>query len=71
MNRLIWVNRNPIRKAHVFGSSVVLTLDPTHVKRLNIDEMTFFEEKPVANGIMLEIRKFETPKEENRKRSIG
>ena len=33
-------NKHPIRKAHYVGTSVVLTLDPTHVKRLSIDEMT-------------------------------
>jgi hypothetical protein len=31
----------PIRKAHHVGTSVVLTLDPSHVKRLGIDELTF------------------------------
>ncbi|MBV9176359.1 MAG: hypothetical protein JO297_04925 [Nitrososphaeraceae archaeon] len=36
----------PIKKAHYIGTSVVLTLDPSHVKRLNIDELTFFVEKP-------------------------
>jgi hypothetical protein len=61
------MNRNPIRKAHIVGSSVVVTLDPAHVKRLNIDGLTFFEEKPIANGILLEVRKLETPKEENTK----
>jgi hypothetical protein len=37
------------------GSSVVLTLDPTHVRRLQIDDSTFFVEKPVEDGILLHI----------------
>ena len=50
--------KNPIKKIHYVGSSAVLTIDPEHVKRLHIDALTFFEEKPVENGILLEIRKF-------------
>ena len=55
----------PIRKAHYVGTSVVLTLDPTHVKRLNIDELTFFIQKPSTNGIILEMHKIETSTEQN------
>jgi hypothetical protein len=47
-----------IRKAHYVGSSVVLTIDPSHVKRLSIDDLTFFVQKPIENGIMLEMHKF-------------
>jgi hypothetical protein len=54
----------PIRKAHFIGTSVVLTLDPGHVKRLNIDEFTFFQEKPVENGILLEKLTLSLGKEE-------
>jgi hypothetical protein len=53
-------NRYPVKKAHHIGTSVVLTLDPTHVKRLNIDELTFFIQKPFANGIILEMHKIDT-----------
>ena len=49
---------NAIRKVHYVGSSVVLTIDPSHVKRLRIDDMTFFIQKPIENGIMLEMHKF-------------
>ena len=56
-------NKNPIRKAHYVGTSVVVTIDPLHVKRLNIDELTFFVEKPVKNGIMLEMHKLDTNRE--------
>ena len=55
----------PIRRAHFVGSSVVVTIDQTHVKRLAIDDMTFFVQKPIEDGILLEIRKFESPKMEN------
>jgi hypothetical protein len=39
------------------GTSVVVTLDPSHVKRLRIDDLTFFVQKPIENGIQLEKRK--------------
>lgn len=53
-------NENAIRKVHYVGSSVVLTIDPSHVKRLCIDDMTFFIQKPIENGIILELRKFDS-----------
>jgi len=43
----------PIKKAHYVGTSVVLTIDPSHVDRLRIDEATFFIQKPVEGGILL------------------
>ena len=51
----------PLRRAHFVGTSVVVTIDPTHVKRLAIDDMTFFIQKPAKNGIVLELKKFESP----------
>jgi hypothetical protein len=50
----------PIRKAHYVGNSVVLTIDPTHVKRLEIDDFTYFLQRPTANGILLEKRRLST-----------
>jgi hypothetical protein len=47
----------PIKKAHYVGTSVVLTIDQSHVKRLQIDDMTFFIQKAIENGIVLEMRK--------------
>jgi hypothetical protein len=44
----------PIKKAHYVGTSVVLTIDPSHVDRLQIDEATFFIQKPVKEGILLQ-----------------
>jgi hypothetical protein len=67
MNHVVHVNKNPIRQAHFVGSSVVLTLDPMHVKRLAIDDFTFFEEKEVDNGILLEVRKLTIPGKLERK----
>jgi hypothetical protein len=46
-----------IKKAHFVGSSVVITIDPGHVRRLGVDDLTFFVEKPIENGIILEVRK--------------
>jgi hypothetical protein len=47
----------PVRRAHLVGSSFVVTIDPSHVKRLGIDELTFFVQKPIKGGILLELRK--------------
>jgi len=52
--------RYPLRRAHFIGTSVVITIDPIHVKRLEIDDSTFFIEKPAENGILLEMKKFQT-----------
>ena len=60
MTSILQKNENPIRKVHHVGSSVVLTIDPSHVKRLRIDDMTFFIQKPMENGIILELRKFDS-----------
>jgi len=49
----------PLRRAHFVGTSVVVTIDPAHVKRLGIDDMTFFVQRPTENGILLELKKFE------------
>jgi hypothetical protein len=60
-------NRNPTNRVHFIGTSAVLTIHQSQVKRLNIDDLTFFEEKPVTNGILLEIRKLENPREKMEK----
>jgi hypothetical protein len=60
MASILQKNENPIRKAHYVGTSVVLTIDSSHVKRLRIDDMTFFIQKPIENGIILELRKFDS-----------
>lgn len=53
--------KNPMRKVHYVGTSAVLTIDQSHVKRLGIDENTFFEEIPIENGIHLEMRRLVVP----------
>jgi hypothetical protein len=58
--------KDPIRKAHSVGSSVVVTIDPSHVKRLKIDHLTFFVQRSIENGIRLEIRRLQDSKEEFR-----
>jgi hypothetical protein len=58
--------KNPIRKVHYVGTSAVLTIDQSHVRRLGIDENTFFEEMPIENGIHLEMRKLVVPQKEEK-----
>jgi len=54
MTSITQKNENAIRKVHYVGSSVVLTIDPSHVKRLSIDDMTFFIQKPIENDKLIE-----------------
>ena len=56
------IPKHPVKKAHFVGTSVVLTIDPMHVRRLGIDGFTFFVEKPAENGILLEMRRLEVAK---------
>jgi hypothetical protein len=49
--------KNPMKKAQFVGTSVVVTIHPSHVKRLGIDDLTFFLQKPIENGIVLEMCK--------------
>lgn len=50
----------PLRRAHFVGTSVVVTIDPIHVQRLAIDDMTFFIQRSIENGIVLEMHKLDT-----------
>jgi hypothetical protein len=59
--------KNPIKRVHYVGTSAVVTIDQSHIRRLSIDEFTFFEEKPIENGIQLEIRKLIDPGKEEKK----
>jgi hypothetical protein len=54
-------NQNPTKQVYFIGTSAVLTIAQAHVRRLGIDELTFFEEKPVENGILLEMKKLYRP----------
>ncbi len=49
------VNKKHIRKIHRVGSSTTITIDPSIVNLLKIDEMTFFDQKPTDNGIIMEM----------------
>jgi hypothetical protein len=44
---------DPLKRVHMVNTSFVVTIDPSHVKRLKIDDMTFFEQRPMENGILL------------------
>lgn len=54
---MVPIFKPPIKKAHYVGTSVVVTIDQSHVKRLGIDDMTFFIQKAIENGILLEMCK--------------
>jgi hypothetical protein len=64
---LTFEQKNPIRQVHYVGTSAGLTLDQSHVRRLGIDEDTYFEEIPAENGIHLEMQKLIVPKGEENK----
>ena len=46
---------------------LVVTIDQTHVKRLNLNEFTFFGQIPMPNGILLEKRILTIEKDHNLK----
>jgi hypothetical protein len=47
-----------IKKAHQVGSSMVVTIDPVLVKKLKINELTFFSQEATENGLVMKIKKF-------------
>jgi hypothetical protein len=47
-----------LKKAHYVGNSVVVTIDPQIVKKVGVDDMTFFEQEVIDGGIVLRVRKF-------------
>lgn len=49
--------KTTIKKAHYVGSSVVITIDPNIVKKIGIDDATFFSQELVDGNIMLKVRK--------------
>lgn len=58
-------NKNPINRIRYVGGSALLTIHPIHIKRLRIDSLTFFEEEPVENGILLKMRKLNNVESED------
>src|SRR5687768_14108892 len=57
---------DPVKKIHHVGQSAVLTIDKVHVRRLKIDDWTFFIQRPIKNGIKLEMKRFQEPFVENK-----
>jgi hypothetical protein len=37
-----------LKKAHYVGNSVVVTIDPQIVKKVGVDDMTFFEQEVIC-----------------------
>jgi hypothetical protein len=58
--------KDPMKRAHFVGTSAVVTIDPTHVRRLKIDELTFFVQKSIPNGILLEVYRLDTKRKETK-----
>lgn len=49
-----------LRKVHHVGSSTVITIDPTIVKKIGIDDETFLLQEVIDGGILMKIRKLTT-----------
>ena len=47
-----------IKKAHQVGSSMVITIDPLLVKKLKINDMTFFSQEATTDGLLMKVKKF-------------
>jgi hypothetical protein len=54
------VRRLPVKKAHRVGTSIVVTIDPSIVKTMNIDDATFFAQEPTEGAILMKIRRLST-----------
>lgn len=47
-----------IKKVHQVGASMVITIDPNLVKKLNINEMTYLSQEAIEDGLLMKIKKF-------------
>jgi antitoxin component of MazEF toxin-antitoxin module len=52
------IQKQIIKKVHQVGSSMVITIDPCFVKRLNINESTFLSQEYTDKGLLMKIKKF-------------
>jgi hypothetical protein len=48
-----------ITRPHHVGRSIAVTLDPNHIRSLGIDDLTYFRQIAVKEGILLEMHKFD------------
>ena len=46
-----------IKKVHPVGASMVITIDPTLVKKFNINEMTYLSQEAIEDGLLMKIKK--------------
>ena len=58
-------NTNAIKRIHRNGNSAVVAIDPAIVKTLNLDAVTFCEQRIMPGGIFLEIKKLSPITHEN------
>lgn len=52
------IEKEIIKKVHPVGSSMVITIHPNLVKKLNINEMTYLSQETIDDGILMKIKKF-------------
>lgn len=48
-----------VKKAHRVGNSVVVTIDPSFVRKFDIDDATFLTQEETPDGIVMKIRKLQ------------
>lgn len=51
--------RQIVKKAHRVGNSFVITIDPTLVRKFDIDDMTFLSQEATDDGIIMRIRRLQ------------
>ena len=49
------ITTNPKKKAHCIADKTFVVIDESLVKRLSIDDETWFEQEPTEEGIVLRI----------------
>lgn len=53
----VGIEKKIIKKVHPVGASMVITIDPTLVKKFNINEMTYLSQEAIEDGLLMKIKK--------------
>ena len=51
------IEKKIVKKVHQVGASMVITIDPTLVKKFNINEWTYLSQEAIEDGLLMKIKK--------------
>jgi hypothetical protein len=52
-----FLEKKIVKKVHQVGASMVITIDPTIVKKFNINELTYLSQEVIEDGFLMKIKK--------------